>query len=128
MRVSGSRPLELIARAYIFVFRGTPLLIQLFVVYYGLASFAFIRASFLWPFLRDAFSCAVLSLASTEDTSLAKGTLSLLPEHIPVARFEIVALEFHFLDAFEQVAASLLRKTARQAIFLKLVSDVAASG
>ena len=51
------------ARGYIFVFRGSPLLIQLFVIYYGLSSFAIIRASFLWPFLRDAFSCAVLSLA-----------------------------------------------------------------
>ena len=63
MRVSGSKPLEAFARGYIFVFRGSPLLIQLFVIYYGLSSFAFIRASFLWPFLRDAFSCAVLSLA-----------------------------------------------------------------
>ena len=63
MRVSGSKPLEMLARGYIFVFRGAPLLIQLFMIYYGLSSFAFIRASFLWPFLRDGFSCAVLSLA-----------------------------------------------------------------
>ena len=45
------------------VFRGTPLLIQLFVVYYGLASLPAVRASIVWPFLRDAFNCAVLSLA-----------------------------------------------------------------
>ena len=38
MRLSGMKPLELLARAYVAVFRGTPLLIQLFVVYYGLAS------------------------------------------------------------------------------------------
>jgi octopine/nopaline transport system permease protein len=63
MRVSGSKPLELLARAYVAVFRGTPLLIQLFVVYYGLASLPAVRASFVWPFLRDAFNCAVLSLA-----------------------------------------------------------------
>ncbi|MBV9909791.1 MAG: ABC transporter permease subunit, partial [Hyphomicrobiales bacterium] len=63
MRVSGSKPLELIARAYVMIFRGTPLLIQLFVVYYGLASLPAVRASFVWPFLRDAFNCAVLSLA-----------------------------------------------------------------
>jgi octopine/nopaline transport system permease protein len=37
MRVSGVKPFELFARAYVMVFRGTPLLIQLFVVYYGLA-------------------------------------------------------------------------------------------
>ena len=39
MRGSGVKPIEWIARAYIFVFRGAPLLVQLFVVYYGLSSF-----------------------------------------------------------------------------------------
>src|ERR1700735_3007839 len=63
MRVSGVRPFELFARAYVLVFRGTPLLIQLFVVYYGLASLTAVRASFAWAFLRDAFNCAVLALA-----------------------------------------------------------------
>ena len=62
-RLSGSPALRGFARAYVFVFRGAPLLVQLFVVYYGLASFAAVRASPLWPFLRDAFDCAVLSLA-----------------------------------------------------------------
>jgi octopine/nopaline transport system permease protein len=62
-RVSGVGPLEWLARFYVFVFRGTPLLVQLFVIYYGLASFPFVRASFLWPLLRDAFVCATLSLA-----------------------------------------------------------------
>src|SRR5260370_16735582 len=63
MRVSGVKPFDLFARAYVMVFRGTPLLIQLFVVYYGLASLPAVRASLIWPFLRDAFNCAVLSLA-----------------------------------------------------------------
>ncbi len=62
MRVSGSKPLEIIARAYVAVFRGTPLLIQLFIVYYGLASLPAVRHSLLWPLLRDAFSCGVLAL------------------------------------------------------------------
>jgi octopine/nopaline transport system permease protein len=62
MRVSDSRPLKAVARAYVAVFRGTPLLIQLFIVYYGLASLPAVRHSLFWPFLRDAFDCAVLSL------------------------------------------------------------------
>ena len=48
MRVSGVKPFEWFARAYVMVFRGTPLLIQLFVVYYGLASLPAVRASFAW--------------------------------------------------------------------------------
>ena len=63
MRVSGRPTLEHIARAYIFVFRGSPLLVQMFLIYYGLGQFAFVRNSILWPVLRDPFSCAAISLA-----------------------------------------------------------------
>jgi len=63
MRASESKPLKFLARAYIAVFRGTPLLIQLFIVYYGLSSLPAVRASFLWPVLKSAFNCGVLSLA-----------------------------------------------------------------
>jgi octopine/nopaline transport system permease protein len=62
-RASGIKPLEWFARGYVFIFRGSPLLVQLFVVYYGLASFPAVRASIFWPLLRDAFFCATLSLA-----------------------------------------------------------------
>jgi len=62
MRTSESKPLKAIARAYVALFRGTPLLIQLFIVYYGLASLPAVRHSLFWPFLRDPFDCAVLAL------------------------------------------------------------------
>lgn len=47
---------------YIFFFRGTPLLLQLFLVYYGLSQFEVVRDSFLWPFLREPFWCALLTM------------------------------------------------------------------
>ncbi|PAU60632.1 ABC transporter permease [Pseudomonas sp. PIC25] len=47
---------------YIFFFRGTPLLVQLFLVYYGVAQFEAIRQGPLWPYLRDPYWCAVLTL------------------------------------------------------------------
>jgi len=53
--------LHLPARAYIFVFRGTPLLVQIFLIYYGLAQFDWVRDSLLWPWLREAAVCAVLA-------------------------------------------------------------------
>ena len=62
MRVSGSRPLEIAARAYVALFRGTPLLIQLFLVYYGLASLPAVRHSIFWPILREPFNCGVIAL------------------------------------------------------------------
>jgi octopine/nopaline transport system permease protein len=63
LRVSGNPVLAGFAKAYIFVFRGSPLLIQMFLVFYGLGQFGVIRYSFLWPFLREPMVCAVLSLA-----------------------------------------------------------------
>ncbi len=82
MRVSGVKALDLFARAYIFVFRGAPLLIQLFIIYYGLSSFPAVRHSLFWPFLRDAFSCAILSLAlctAAYQSEIFRGALAAVP-------------------------------------------------
>ena len=82
MRVGGSKSLAALSRGYVFVFRGSPLLIQLFVIYYGLSSFAFIRQSFVWPLLRDAFPCAVLSLAlctAAYTSEIFRGALAAVP-------------------------------------------------
>lgn len=47
---------------YIFFFRGTPLLLQLFLVYYGMAQFDVIRQGPLWPYLRDPYWCAIITM------------------------------------------------------------------
>ncbi len=47
---------------YIFFFRGTPLLVQLFLVYYGMAQFDIVRQSALWPYLRDPYWCAIITM------------------------------------------------------------------
>jgi octopine/nopaline transport system permease protein len=62
MRISNSRTLNMIARSYVFYFRGTPLLVQIFLIYYGLAQFEAVRESFLWPFFREAYWCGILAL------------------------------------------------------------------
>ena len=63
MRVSGNVALNALASAYIFVFRGTPLLVQIFLIYYGPGRFPWIQESILWPFLREPYYCALLSLS-----------------------------------------------------------------
>ena len=62
MRVSGIVLLDRFARGYILVFRGSPLLVQMFLLYYGLGQFPEVRHSFAWPVLREPFACAVISL------------------------------------------------------------------
>ncbi|MFO1170138.1 MAG: ABC transporter permease subunit [Hyphomicrobiaceae bacterium] len=47
--------------AYTYFFRGTPMLIQLFLIYYGLAQFKLVRASDLWPILREAWWCCLIA-------------------------------------------------------------------
>lgn len=64
MRLSGLPPLDWPARAYIFVFRGTPLLVQIFLIYYGLGQFRpDLQALGLWWFFREPYWCALLALA-----------------------------------------------------------------
>jgi len=48
---------------FTYVIRGTPLLVQLFLLYYGLAQFEAVRASALWPWLKSPWFCAVAALA-----------------------------------------------------------------
>ena len=63
MRVSGSPWLNLPVWFYTYVIRGTPMLVQLFLLYYGVAQFEAVRASLLWPWLSDATFCACLAFA-----------------------------------------------------------------
>jgi octopine/nopaline transport system permease protein len=63
MRTSGNALLEWPAFLYIYVFRGTPMLVQLFIVYYGLAQFEMLRDSPLWIFLREPFWCAIIAFS-----------------------------------------------------------------
>jgi arginine/ornithine transport system permease protein len=47
--------------AFTYVIRGTPLLVQIFLIYYGLAQFDWVRESALWPAFRSAWFCAWLA-------------------------------------------------------------------
>jgi arginine/ornithine transport system permease protein len=47
--------------AYTYFFRGTPLLVQMFLIYYGMGQFESIKTSFLWPFFREAYFCALFA-------------------------------------------------------------------
>jgi len=64
MRFSRSLPLRNAARSYVFVMRGTPLLVQMFLIYYGLGQF---RPTFqslgLWQFFREPYWCGILALS-----------------------------------------------------------------
>lgn len=48
-------------RAYVYFFRGTPLLVQMFLIYYGMGQFEPLKTTFLWIFFKQAYFCALFA-------------------------------------------------------------------
>ncbi|MGD9108479.1 MAG: ABC transporter permease subunit [Gammaproteobacteria bacterium] len=68
---------------FIFLVRGTPMLLQFFIIYYGSAQFAWLKASPLWVVFKEPFYCAVIALAintSAYTTVLFKGVINSVPQ------------------------------------------------
>ena len=72
---NGSRAARAPIYGFVYFFRGTPLLVQIFIVYY-------IRQSFLWPWLRQPFVCALLACAlhsTAYTTNILRGAIQAVP-------------------------------------------------
>ena len=61
LRTGKNKFLYFISYYYSYIFRGTPLLVQIFIIYFGLGQVEWIRESFLWLFLKETYSCAILA-------------------------------------------------------------------
>ncbi|MBN9045395.1 MAG: ABC transporter permease subunit [Rhizobiales bacterium] len=61
MRNSSNRFLRYGVSTYTLLFRGTPLLVQLFLIYYGLAQFQLVRSSVFWPWLSSPLVCVLIA-------------------------------------------------------------------
>lgn len=83
LRVSANPLLRWPVFAYIFYFRGTPLLVQIFLIYYGSGQFRpELEALGLWPYFREAYFCAVLSLTlntSAYTAEILRGAIQGVP-------------------------------------------------
>lgn len=87
--VYGSTLLHRLAVLYIFVFRGVPMLVLLYFLYYGMAQVAFLRHSFLWDlFLKSAFWTTVVAFTINNGAYLAE---SIRGGMLAVARGQIEA-------------------------------------
>ena len=117
-----------IAGTYVFLFRGTPLLIQIFMIYYGLAGFGFIRQSVLWPFLREPYWCGLLALILNDaayTSEILRGGLRAVPKGAveagrvsgmsPIAILRRITLPIAIrqaLPAYSNEVISMLKSTA----------------
>ena len=63
MRLNKHSVINKIAYGYSYVFRGTPLLVQIFIIYFGFGQIEFIRESILWVILKEPYWCAIIAFA-----------------------------------------------------------------
>jgi polar amino acid transport system permease protein len=83
MRMSSSKLLRAIAYGYVYFFRGTPLLAQVFLVYYGFGALRVeLEAVGLWWFFREAWYCAIFSFSlntSAYQAEILRGAIQSVP-------------------------------------------------
>ncbi len=83
MRASHNWVLRALPFAYIFFFRGTPLLVQIFLIYYGAAQFDVIKDSALWPVLKEPYWCAIIAFSlntAAYSAELIRGAIQAIPK------------------------------------------------
>jgi arginine/ornithine transport system permease protein len=67
---------------YSYFFRGTPLLVQMFLIYYGLGQFEAVKSSVLWPILREPYWCALIAFTlntAAYTTEILRGAIKATP-------------------------------------------------
>lgn len=82
MRASTVPALSRTVYLYTFAFRGTPLLVQLFLIYYGTSQLEWVRSSFAWNILREPSWCALIALSLNNAayvTEILRGGIRAVP-------------------------------------------------
>lgn len=83
-RASKHRVFNPLVQGYTYVFRGTPLLVQTYLIYYGVGQFEMIRQTFLWdPILSSAWWCALIAFTlntAAYTTELLRGAIADTPK------------------------------------------------
>tara|TARA_B100001057_G_scaffold253845_1_gene254110 strand:- start:1318 stop:1989 length:672 start_codon:yes stop_codon:yes gene_type:complete len=63
LRLNKNKVINKLAYGYSYVFRGTPLLVQIFIIYFGLGQIEYLRSTFLWVVLKEPYWCAIIAFA-----------------------------------------------------------------
>jgi len=63
LRLNKNPIINQFAYGYSYVFRGTPLLVQIFIIYYGLGQIEYFRSTFLWVVFKEPYWCAIIAFA-----------------------------------------------------------------
>ena len=63
LRMNNNKLINKFAYGYSYIFRGTPLLVQIFIIYFGLGQIEFLRTTFLWVVLKEPYWCAIIAFS-----------------------------------------------------------------
>ncbi|RRJ83922.1 ABC transporter permease [Aestuariirhabdus litorea] len=98
---------------YTYFFRGTPMLVQVFLVYYGFGQFEAMRESFLWPFFKEAYWCALFAFTlntAAYTTEIFRGAIANTPYG------EIEAARAYGMSRGQQIRRIILPSALRRAL------------
>lgn len=130
-RLSQRRLVGAIAFSFSYFFRGTPLVAQTFLIYYGAGQFSSaLRAAGMWWLFRDAFNCAVLAFAlntAAYQAEILSGAIRNMPRG---QREGAAALGLHTWLTFRkiilpQALVSALRPYGNEVILMTKASSIA---
>ena len=113
VRVSNNLWLSKTVWLYTYVFRGTPLLVQLFIIYHGLPQFEWLRESWAWAYFKNPWFCAWLAFSLNSvayTTEIFAGALKATPVG------EIEAARSYGLSGFKLYSRILLPSALRRAL------------
>ncbi len=113
MAASKTTWLSISVKIFIYIFRGTPLLIQIFIIYYGLSQFEWLRESFLWVFFKEAYWCAILAFSlntAAYTAEIFRGAIVQTPKS------EVEAAVAYGMSRFDQYRHVILPSALRRAI------------
>jgi polar amino acid transport system permease protein len=130
-RLSDNRYIGALSFSYTYFFRGTPLIAQIFLIYYGAGQFSpQLKAIGLWWFFRDAFNCAVLSFAMNTAAYQAE-ILAGAIRTVPLGQREAArALGLHKLNELRKIVLpqaliTALRPYGNEVILITKASSIA---
>ena len=105
--------LRLPAWAYIYFFRGTPLLVQLFIIYYGAGQWSWLKESWAWNWFQEAWFCALLSFmlnTAAYTAEIIRGAIRTIP------RGEIEAAQAFGMTLWQTMKGIILPSAMRRAL------------
>ena len=63
LRMNNNKLINKFAYGYSYIFRGTPLLVQIFIIYFGLGQIEYLRTTTLWVVLKEPYWCAIIAFS-----------------------------------------------------------------